>query len=98
MAVPLRQAARFCLKQPALSSSLVTKSAVRIAGAQSAQNVHKRTYVTESKKDAAQVNVDTAIRADQKAFLAETGKKPQEEVVPGTGLSGDAMMSPVAGW
>lgn len=56
-----------------------------------------RTYVSETKKDSAQVNVDTAIRADQKAFFAETGKLPENQIVPGTSVEADAMMSPMAG-
>ncbi|KAH8808048.1 cysteine desulfuras-like protein [Xylogone sp. PMI_703] len=97
LAISLRQASRLCLKQHASANVLLTKSVVRAAGAQSMQNVTKRTYVSETKKDSAQVNVDTAIRADQKAFFAETGKKAEAEVVAGTGITADAMMSPVAG-
>ncbi|RFU33333.1 hypothetical protein B7463_g2975, partial [Scytalidium lignicola] len=97
IAISLRQASRLCLKQPAPSSGLLTKSVARIVGARSTQNVSKRSYVSETKKDAAQVNVDTAIRADQKAFFAKTGNKPETGIVPGTGVTGDAMMSPVAG-
>jgi cysteine desulfurase len=57
----------------------------------------KRGYVSETKKDSAQVNVDTAIRAEQKAFFAETGKLPEKHIMPGAGTSADAMMSPIAG-
>jgi cysteine desulfurase len=56
-----------------------------------------RSYVSASRKDNAQVNVDTAIRADQKAFFAETGKLPERQIVPGTSVNADAMMSPMAG-
>ncbi len=57
----------------------------------------RRGYVSETKKDSAQVNIDTAIRAEQKAFFAETGKLPENHNVPGSGANADAMMSPIAG-
>jgi len=41
--------------------------------------------------------VDTAIKADQKAFMQKTGEVLQNATVPGAGLSAEAMMSPVAG-
>ena len=53
--------------------------------------------MSETKKDSAQVNVDTAIRAEQKAFFAETGKLPEKHIMPGTSANADAMMSPMAG-
>lgn len=53
--------------------------------------------MSETKKDSAQVSVDTAIKADQKAFFAETGKLPEKYIVPGTSANADAMMSPMAG-
>lgn len=43
------------------------------------------------------MNVETAIKADQKAFTAQTGKLPDEMKMPGTGMSADVMMSPAAG-
>lgn len=87
----LRQASRLCLKQP---SNLLRSS--RVAGI-AGQKTAKRGYVSETKKDSAQVNIDTAIRADQKAFFAETGKLPENHIVPGTNVGADAMMSPIAG-
>lgn len=57
----------------------------------------KRPYVSESKSDKAQVNIDTAIEANHKAFIARTGKLPENVKVPGTGMSADVMMSPAAG-
>jgi len=56
-----------------------------------------RNYVSETKKGNAQVNVDTAIRADQRAFFQETGKLPENQSMPGTMVNADAMMSPMAG-
>ena len=44
------------------------------------------------------MNVDTAIQADQNAFIAQTGSLPEKIKVPGTqGISADVMMSPAAG-
>ncbi len=53
--------------------------------------------MSETKKDNAQVNVDTAIRAEHEAFFAETGKLPEKQIVPGTSTTADAMISPMAG-
>ena len=91
----LRQASRLCLKQAPSTTGALRSSAARVAGT-SYQNTSWRGYVSETKKDNAQVNVDTAIRAEQKAFFAETGKLP-EKIMPGTGVNADAMMSPMAG-
>ena len=92
----LRQASRLCLKQSATSSTLLRNSVARAASI-SNQNISARGYVSETKKGNAQVNVDTAIRADQKAFFKETGKLPENQTVPGTMVNADAMMSPMAG-
>jgi len=93
----LRQASRRCLKQPASAAGLLRSSstAPRVAGIN--QTAARRGYVSATRKDNAQVNVDTAIRADQKAFFAETGKLPENQIVPGTSANADAMMSPMAG-
>lgn len=92
----LRQASRLCLKPAASKAGLLRASTHRVA-AISAHPISRRGYVSESKKDNAQVSVETAIRADQKQFFAETGKLPQDEIVPGTSTTADAMMSPMAG-
>lgn len=54
-----------------------------------------RSYVSETKPIQATVNIETTIKADQKAFREKTGSSPIDAVVPG--LSADAMMSPQAG-
>jgi hypothetical protein len=56
----------------------------------------RRSYVSETKPINATVSVETAIKADQKAFLQKTGKRPQDEIMPTTGLSADTM-NPSAG-
>ena len=57
----------------------------------------RRNYVSETKPSNATVNVDTTIKADQKAFLNQTGLKAKDATMPTTGMSADAMMSPTAG-
>ncbi len=95
-ATSVRQASRLCLKQPASAAGLLRSPAIaRVAGI--SQRTMKRGYVSATKKDNAQVNVDTAIRAEQKAFFAETGKLPENQIIPGTSANADAMMSPMAG-
>ena len=93
----VRQASRLCLKRSSSSAGLLRTSAAQRAAAISSQKISRRGYVHESKKDNAQVNVDTAIRAEQKAFFAETGKLPEKKIMPGTSADADSIMSPMAG-
>lgn len=93
----IRQASRLCLKQSASASGILRASAASRVAAISNKRIGSRNYVSETKKDSAQVNIDTAIRADQKAFFQETGKLPEHQIVPGTAVNADAMMSPMAG-
>jgi cysteine desulfurase len=57
----------------------------------------RRSYVTESKPVQATVNIDTAIKAEQKSFLRQTGKDAKEQLLPTSGMTADAMLSPQAG-
>merc|ERR1712144_146697 len=75
------------------ASRLLRTSSIRPAGLSSRYGRR----VSSTSKDSAQVNINTAIRADQKAFFAETGKLPENQIVPGSGVNSDAMMSPMAG-
>ncbi|PSN66170.1 cysteine desulfurase [Corynespora cassiicola Philippines] len=83
----------------------VARQALRIASrrypassfARLAPRAAARSYVSETKPSNATINIDTAIKADQKAFLNETGKKASEATMPTTGMAGDAMLSPTAG-
>lgn len=43
------------------------------------------------------MDVESTIKKDQKAFLNQTGTKPENAEMPTTGMSADAMMSPAAG-
>lgn len=92
----LRQASRRCLKPSGSASTLFRNPTARVVPI-CHQKISRRGYVSETKKDNAQVSVDTAIRADQKAFFAETGKLPENQTLPGTSVNADAMMSPMAG-
>lgn len=53
--------------------------------------------MSETRPQNATINVGTAIKADQKAFMQKTDEALQKTTVPGTGLSTEAMMGPVAG-
>lgn len=57
----------------------------------------RRTYVSKTEPTQATVNVDQAIKAEQKEFLKQTGLQPGSVTAPTTGLGADAMMSPNAG-
>jgi cysteine desulfurase len=92
----LRQASRLYAKQSP-SAGLIRSSVAHRTATASAQKILRRNYVSESKKDNAQVSVDTAIKAEQKAFFAETGKRPEDQSMMGTSANADAMMSPMAG-
>ncbi|OBT89566.1 cysteine desulfurase [Pseudogymnoascus sp. 03VT05] len=94
----LRQAARLCAKNIS-SAGLIRSSALPRAAvvAASGQKVSGRRYVSESKKDAAQVTVESAIKADQKKFIQEMGKTQLEQPMQPTGANADAMMDPMAG-
>jgi cysteine desulfurase len=92
----LRQASRLCAKQ-ASSAGLIRTATVSRVLPVPAQKLSRRGYVSETKKDNAQVNVETAIMADQKAFFAETGKLPENQPTQGITANTDSMMSPIAG-
>jgi cysteine desulfurase len=92
----LRQASRLCAKSVSIAGSS-GRAAIRRGFPASVQQCARRGYVSESKKDSAQVNIETAIKADQKAFFAETGKLPENQPISGANVNADAMMSPIAG-
>ncbi|KAF2278862.1 cysteine desulfurase [Westerdykella ornata] len=77
------------------SASAFSRGASRAALTQCINS--RRSYVSETKSANATVNLETTIKADQKAFLQETGKRPEDVKMPTTGLDADAMMSPTAG-
>lgn len=94
----LRQASRLCLKQSmSPAAARVRSSAVARVASTSYPGVSRRGYVSETKKDSAQVNLDSAIRSEQKSFFEETGKHAENQSIPGSSVNADAMMSPMAG-
>ena len=93
----LRQVPRACSRR--LSSSNVQHLPhLRPAAGPARASLNRRTYVSESKPKQAQVSdVESAIKADQKNFIKQTGNLPSQMKIPGTELSADTMMSPTAG-
>ncbi|KAI1497092.1 cysteine desulfurase [Biscogniauxia marginata] len=88
----LRQASRLGLKQSFAAAPLrLSKHASRVAVAAASQ-ASQRTYVSETKRDNAQVNIETAIKLDKKDFLNEKG----ELIMPGPGAPANATVSPMA--
>lgn len=88
-----RQALRQCTRRASTSTSSFTTQLPRACITARA----RRNYVSESSPKNATVNIESTIRQDQKAFLAETGIRPKDATLPSTGQSGDVAMSPAAG-
>lgn len=57
----------------------------------------KRSYVSGTKAENAQVGVGNTVEEERKAFLGQTGVQPQDTQLPGSSVTGDASMSPTAG-
>merc|ERR1711939_70535 len=90
-----RQVLRSCSRPSSSARSL--SRAARLA-ATSHSPSQRRTYVSETKPQNATVNVETAIKADQKKFMQQTGLSTGDmKLPPGQNLDADAMMSPAAG-
>ncbi|KAH9999747.1 cysteine desulfurase [Xylariaceae sp. FL0662B] len=88
----LRRASRLGFKQTITSAPLRgIPSASRVAAATAARAA-RRSYVSQTKRDHAQVNIETAIKLDKKDFMNEKG----ELVMPGPGAPANAMVSPMA--
>lgn len=88
-----RQACRVCSRRP--SANILAAHPRPIIAA---PRLYSRNYVSQSKPSQAQVaDVESAIKADQKKFIQESGNLPSQTKVPGTGISGDTLMSPAAG-
>lgn len=90
-----KQALRLCIRQRPYVRNLEANSRYRACLACHAHN--KRTYVSQTSPANATVNVATTIKAEQKAFLKNTGVAPGDVKMPTTGISADSMMSPTAG-
>lgn len=93
----VRQASQVCARRLS-STTILTPSPKRPASIATSRLVLRRSYVSESKPSKAQVaNVESAIKADQKKFIRESGNLPSQVKMPGSEITGDAMMSPQAG-
>ena len=94
----IRQLSRVAPRRLSSSHELLRGSILLGPAASSAaRRTARRSYVSPSGPGKAQVNVDTAIKADQRAFVAQTGGLPENIKMPGTEMSADVMMSPAAG-
>ncbi|KAJ9225514.1 hypothetical protein DTO169C6_2247 [Paecilomyces variotii] len=94
----LRQASRVYARRLSSSNSLLRHSPpLRVLSGPGRSTASKRSYVSETKPGSAQVNVDAAIKAEQKAFVNQTGVQPKDVPLPGSAVAGDASMSPSAG-
>ncbi len=95
----IRHASRLCSKEISFSSGSICSLPHRRAATSTYIRIPsgKRFYVSETKPDKAQVNVEETSKADQKAFLNQTGSRPEDVSMPGTAMGADVMMSPAAG-
>jgi cysteine desulfurase len=90
-----RQALQGCARSVSSPRTIRRVSCISATLAQNSQS--RRSYVSETKPQHATVNVDTAIKADQKAFFQQTGTRVEHATMPSTGMSAEVMMSPAAG-
>lgn len=89
----MRQACRLASKQPSISASLRRASHASRVATVLPQNASRRSYVTESKRDNAQVaepKIETAIHLD-KEMLQKSG------LAMGGQQDGNMLVSPMAG-
>jgi cysteine desulfurase len=90
-----RQVLRGCSRS--LSSPRALRHPSRVTATLSQSRHGRRTYVSETRPANATVNIDTAIKADQKAFMNQTGTRLENATMPTTGMSAESMLSPAAG-
>ena len=80
-----------------LSSRGLSSSALKQTRCVTPRLYQSRRHVSSSRKDQAQIAaVETAIKADRSAFINQTGQRPEDVKLPGSGLSGDIALSPAA--
>ncbi|KAJ8118753.1 hypothetical protein ONZ43_g3930 [Nemania bipapillata] len=89
----LRRASRLGLKQSITTAPLRQSPHLPRLPATTISRTSRRSYVSETKRGNAQVNVETAIRLDKSNFMNEKG----ELVMPGSASALSAAGSPVAG-
>lgn len=92
----LRQVSRTCSRRSTPSNGLRAAAIARYGLPASFQQA-RRSYVSESKSAKANATVNTTIKDEQRAFMEQTGVKPQDFPVPESHLTADTMMSPSAG-
>ena len=94
----IRQASGTCSRRLSTSSLLSHIPRLRVAACPAQSNLQRRKYASKSSPKQAQVSdVESAIKADQKNFIQQSGEMPSRVNMPGTGISADTMMSPTAG-
>ncbi|MCJ1286858.1 cysteine desulfurase [Xylographa opegraphella] len=95
----LRQTSRLCSLRLSSSPGLLRSLEFpRPTGGYPGRRVSpRRSYVSETKAQTAQVNIETAINSGHKEFAAQTGSLPRNVQIPGTEMSADIMLSPAAG-
>lgn len=94
----IRQASRSCSRRLSTSTTLSQTSRLRVAACASQSEFQQRNYASETAPKQAQVSdVESAIKADHKNFVQQSGEMPSQVKMPGTGISADAMLSPTAG-
>lgn len=94
----IRQASRSCSRRLSTSNPLCHASRLRVAAGPAQSKFQQRSYASQSTPKQAQVSdIDSAIKADHKKFIQQSGEMPSQVKVPGTEISADAMLSPTAG-
>lgn len=92
-----KQASKLCTQVFSSSTRQCSRAPSIRATVSGANRIPHRTYVSATNPDKANVNLDTVISADHRAFTAQTGALPENVKMPTTGMSADTMMSPAAG-
>lgn len=90
----VRQTSKLCSRR---ATSLINSSQLRHAQRSSSSICQRRSYVSESRPQSAQVtDVDSALRADKKKFIQNQGNQPSQSSLA-EGIPGDIAMSASAG-
>lgn len=94
----VRQSTRLVTRLLSVSNTLARSPRYPLPAAViSATKAQRRSYVSHSKVDKAEVNIETTIQGEHHDFIARTGARPENVKVPSAALSADVMMSPTAG-
>lgn len=94
----VRQSSRLVTRLLSVSNTIARSPRYHLPPAViTASKAHLRSYVSHSKVDKAEVNIETAIQGDHRDFIARIGARPENVKVPSAALLADVMMSPTAG-